>query len=297
MTDEFDFDEGLPFDASARGDFLTEAAGALDRLGMQYGDAGQAQGTTDVGDFARAFANDVAQVQKPQIYRLDAKLLDRDHAAVPVGTDELVREFRFYWLALPVSLWARPGWGFNRLEAKVEFEADGGATTFDLLPDQEFATRFSLNASLDLGVDAGMRFSAQVPVLAVGAPGVAGASAAANAQANADAKARLVVGPFDYRVTAPKVKHSPAGLDHAFWRLDSAEYVDERDPGLRVVVRVPKDTDSMNVTVTIQARRYFSMLNARFQEAVRSLPDAVANFFKGGTPLGDSGMWDLSREM
>src|SRR5207344_1170903 len=103
---------------------------------------GQTQGSTEVGDFARAFATDLAEVQRPQIYRLDAALLDRDRADVPVETNELVRQFRFYWLSLPVSLWARPGWGFNRLEAKAEFEADGGATTFDLLPDQEFATRF-----------------------------------------------------------------------------------------------------------------------------------------------------------
>ena len=291
---EYDFDEGLPFDGGQRGDFLAEAAVALDRLGMQYG-PGQAHGTTDVGDFARAFATDVADVQKPQIYRLDARLLDRNRSDVPVESSELVRQFRFYWLSLPVSLWARPGWGFNRLEAKAQFEAEGGATTFDLLPDQEFTTRFSLNASIDLGVDAGMRFSAEAPVLAVGVPGVA--SASAEAKADADANAKLVVGPFDYRVTAAKVKHSAVGLDHAFWRLDGAEYVDERDPGLRVVVRIPKATESMSVTVTIQARRYFSIMNARFQEAVRSLPNAIANFFTGGTPLGARGTWDLSQEM
>jgi hypothetical protein len=296
MTAEFDFDDGLPFDAGERGGFLADAAVALDRLGMHYG-PGQTQGTTTVGDFARAFAKDVAQVQKPQIYRLDAALLDRDRSDVPVGADELVREFRFYWLSLPMSLWARPGWGFNRLEAKAEFEAEGGATTFDLLPDQAFATRFSVNTSLDLGVDAGMHFSAKAPVFAVGVPGVAGASAGASAGADAGIKTKLVVGPFDYRLTAAKVKHSAPGLDHAFWRLDGAEYVEESDPGLRVVVRIPKETGSMRVTVTIQARRYFSVMNARFQEAVRSLPDAIANFFKGGTPLGDSGTWDLSPEM
>lgn len=296
MTDEFDFDEGLPFDAGQRGEFLADAGVALDRLGMHYG-PGQTRGSTEVGDFARAFATDLAQVQRPQVYRLDAALLDRNRSDVPVETNELIRQFRFYWLSLPVSLWARPGWGFNRLEAKAEFEADGGATTFDLLPDQDFATRFNMNARLDLGIDAGMRFSAEAPVLAVGVPGVAGASAAASAKANAGAKAKLVVGPFDYRVTAANVKHSPPGLDHAFWRLDSAEYVDERDPGLRVVLRIPKATESMKVTVTIQARRYFSLMSARFQEAVRSLPDAVANFFKGGTPLGDRGIWDLSEEM
>lgn len=296
MTTEFDFDEGLPFDAGERGDFLADAATALDRLGMHYG-PGQSEGTSEVGDFAREFATDLAEVQKPQIYRLDAALLDRDRSDVPVETTELIRQHRFYWLSLPVSLWARPGWGFNRLEAKAEFEADGGATTFDLLPDQEFATRFSMNASLDLGIDAGLRFTAEAPLLAAGVPGVAGASAGANAAASAGAKANLVVGPFDYRVTAARVKHSPVGLDHAFWRLDSAEYVDERDPGLRVVLRIPKSAESVKVTVTIQARRYFPVMNARFQEAVRNLPDAIANFFKGGTPLGDRRTWDLSQEM
>jgi len=93
---------------------------------------------------------------------------------VPVGVDELLRKSKFYWLALPVSLWSRPGWGFNRLEAKAELAADGDVATFDLLPDQEFVTRFQANVQVDIGVDAGMKFSATMPAVAVGLPGVAG---------------------------------------------------------------------------------------------------------------------------
>ena len=106
-----------------------------------------------------------------------------------------------------------------------------------------------------------------------------------------------MIGPFGYRVTAPKVKHSSVGLDHAFWRLDGAEYVDERDPGLRVILRLPKDADKLEVTATIQAQRYFRGLSARLQEAVKSLPAAIGNFFTGGTPIGDSKSWDLSEEL
>ena len=295
-TAALDFSEPIPAQGGDRAELLQEAAAALDLLGGQLGPGGN-RAPSDEWDFVRAFAEDRAEVQRPQIFRLDAKLLDRERDDVPVEVGELIRDSKFYWLSLPISLWSRPAWGFNRLEAKAEFTTAGHASTFDLLPDEEFATRFQANAAVELGVDAGLKFSATVPTVAVGLPGVAGGEAGAKAGADLDVKTGFVIGPFGYRMTAPKVKHSSVGLDHAFWRLDGAEYVDERDPGLRVILRVPKDADKLEVTATIQARRYFRVQSARLQEAVTSLPAAVANFFKGGTPIGDSQSWDLSEEM
>jgi hypothetical protein len=296
MTDELDFGEPLTAPGIERAELLNQAASALDRLGGQLGPGGKRVPSKE-GDLARAFADDLAEAQRPQVFRLDADRLDPERHAVPVDIEELLRRSKFYWLSLPVSLWSRPGWGFNRLEAKAEFAVDGDVATFDLLPDQEFATRFQANAEIDVGVDASMKFSATVPTVAVGLPGGAGGAVGASADANAALKTGFVVGPFGYRVTAPKVKHSPPGLDHAFWRLDGAQYVDERDPGLRVILRVPKDAITLEVTMAIQARRYFNMLSARLQEAVTGLPAGIANFFKGGTPIGDSQTWDLSGEM
>ena len=296
MTPELEFSEPLTAPGGERAELLQEAASALDRLGGQLGPGGKRE-PSEEGDFARAFAEDRAEAHRPQVFRLDADRLDPKRHDVPVEVAELMRKSKFYWLSLPVSLWSRPGWGFNRLEAKAEFATDGEASTFDLLPDQEFATRFQANAEVDLGVDAGMKFSATIPTLAVGLPGIAGGAAGASVDADVAIKTGFVVGPFGYRVTAPKVRHSSAGLDHAFWRLDGAQYVDERDPGLRVVLRVPKDAGELEVTTTIQARRYFNMLSARLQEAVKSLPAAISNFFTGGTPIGHSERWDLSGEM
>ena len=299
---DFDFREPLRADfvASAlggqRGELLQEAASALDMLSGQLGPGGKRE-PSEEWDFVRAFAGDHAEVHRPQVFRLDAERLDPERHDVPVEAAELMRKSKFYWLSLPVLLWSRPGWGFNRLEAKAEFATDGDASTFDLLPDQEFATRFQANAKVDLGVDAGMKFSATVPTLAVGLPGVAGGAAGASVDADVTVKTGFVLGPFGYRVTAPRVKHSSAGPDHAFWRLDGAQYVNERDPGLRVILRVPKDAGKLEVTTTIQARRYFNMLSARLQEAVKSLPEAIGNFFTGGTPIGHSKSWDLSGEM
>jgi hypothetical protein len=296
VTTGLDFSDPFEESGDERARMLEAAGRRLDALSGQLGPGGRRE-PSEEGDFARAFAKDVVTVQEPTIYRLEVDDLDAARRDMPVDVAELTRMSKFYWLELPVSLWARPGWGFNRLEARIEFTGDGGATTFDLLPDQEFATRFQANTEVSLGVDAGMKFAATVPTVAVGQVGVAGLEAGAHAGATAAAQTGFVLGPFKYRVTAPKVKHSATGLDHVFWRLDGAEYVNERDPGMRAVVRVPKEAQELEVRATIQARRYFSMFSARFQEAVQNLPGAIANFFKGGTPIGDSDSWKLGAQM
>jgi hypothetical protein len=63
------------------------------------------------------------------------------------------------------------------------------------------------------------------------------------------------------------------------------------------MLRVPKDTQMLEVRVALEARRYFAMMEARFQEKVRLLPRAIANFFRDGTPIGAVETFDLSGEL
>lgn len=296
MSEELDFDGPLA-GVGDRNQLLQDAALALDRMSGHLGPGGKAE-PTEEGELVRGFAEDIAEVQRPQLFRLAGEKLDVERVEIPVEVAELTRTSKFYWLSLPISLWSRPGWGFNRLEAKVELLPAGRATTFDVFPDESFKQLFEANAQVALGVNAGMKFAATVPVMAVGLPGVAGAEAGAGAGAEAEVQSNFVLGPFAYRMSAPRVKHSAPGLDHAFWRLDGAKYVQEQDPGLRLVVKVPNEASTLQVKATIQASRYFNMLSARLQERIRSLPEAVANFFRGGTPIRHSpDAFDLSDQM
>jgi hypothetical protein len=255
---------------------------------------------TEEGEWTRAFKEDRATPGRPQVYRVSAGAIDGKREDVPVEVAELMAETRFYWLELPISLWTRPNWGFNRLEVKAEFAAgpDGPApTTFYVLPDEVLVTYFEGNELLSLGIDARLKARAALPPVAAGQPGGPELEFDAAGGGAAKVKTRYLIGPLHYKLTARKVRHSQPGLDHVFWRLDSARYANEGDPGLRVMLRVPHEAEELKAKVLVRAERYPTMLEGRLQEKIAQLPAKLASFFSKGTPVGGSQSFDLSKEL
>ncbi len=105
------------------------------------------------------------------------------------------------------------------------------------------------------------------------------------------------MGPFVYDVKKAKIEHSAAGLEKVFWRLDGAEFFQESDFPLVVVLQVPKDTKEVKVAAVMQASRYFSFLSADLQDAVKELGERFRNFFKAGIPIQDQHMWDITSRL
>jgi hypothetical protein len=281
---------------SERADFLDRAGVALDELEVHQGDGDEVRPTPQ-GDFARDFKGDEAIAKFPNIHRIDPEQLDRDRDDIPRESEQLFRDARFYWIALPVRLYAPIGWGFNRLQARAQFASGNalpGASTFFLLPDPEFQTYFEGTEKVELGINARLKARAALPTVTAGTPGGPEVEFDASGAVNAGVSTSYVFGPYEYRLTAAKVKHWGAGDDDARWLLNGARYLDEGDPGLRVMLRVPDQVQELTVRVSVEARRYFAMLEASFQEKVRLLPAALANFFKNGTPIGSVSEFDLT---
>jgi hypothetical protein len=278
-------------------DFVIErAAAALDALDAHMGDGEEARPTVQ-GDYARDFKGDEATAKFPQIHRIDPEQLDRSRDDIPSQTAQLFNGARFYWITFPVRLYAPIGWGFNRLQARAQFASGGavpGAVTFYLLPDPEFQTYFEGKEKVELGIDARLKALAGLPPFSAGAPGGPQVEFDGSGAAQVKVHTRYVFGPFEYRLTAAKVKHWGAGDDDARWLLNGARYLDEGDPGLRVMLRVPDDVEELTVRVSLEARRYFAALEASFQEKVKLLPAALANFFRNGTPIGSVAEFDLT---
>jgi hypothetical protein len=297
--DDLDFSEPLQTSGPARDRMVEAAADAIDRLSMHLG-PGEVVRPTAQGDHAREFISDEAEPMRPILYRVAPEDLDRTRSDASVTAAELARDTRFYWVMLPVKLWTRAGWGFNRLQAKAAFETGDdrlGATTFYLLPDPEFMTFFTGTEKIQLGIDAGLKARANAPPIAVGAPGGMEVAFDAGGAVEARVTGDYVLGPFEYKLTAARVRNSGPGYNEARWRLDGAKYLDEGDPGLRVMLRVPVAATRLDVRVAIEARRYFAAMEASFQEKVMALPAALANFFRNGTPIGAVGSWDLSADL
>jgi hypothetical protein len=275
---------------------IEKAAGALDRQAAHMG-PGQPAPHSEAGDIARAFADDQAQFGRPVLHRLDTSTLDPAAQGIPVTREELLRSSSFYFVSFPVSLYSRPGRGFNRLEVKVEFNpGDEGRrpVTFDVLPDQEWANRFQVDADVSVGVRADLRLALDVPQELTA---LAGVPVGGSAGATGGGGVKLLAGPFKYAVRVPQVEHTPPEHDHVFWRLDGGRFQQEQDPGLRAVLAVPHSAGGLRITARMQATRYYPLLQSGLKAAIANLAPALRSFFTSGTPILARGDWDLGEDL
>ena len=200
-----------------------------------------------------------------------------------------------------MRLYARAGWGFNQLEVRATFDTGptkgAGVTALYLLPDPVFRDYFKGRETLQVGIDSRLKARMVYRRIAAGQPGGLEIEFDAGGGVEVKGKSSYVFGPFDYRLTAGKVKTWGAGDNDARWRLDGAKYLNEGDPGLRVMLRVPNDARELNVRVSIMARRYFAMMEASFQDKVLKLGEAFATFLMKGAPIGGVDEFDLTKDM
>src|SRR5215218_1218346 len=107
-------DEPVRASGAERTAWLNEAALAIDGLDGHLGEGDEVKPTAE-GDRVRDFGFDVAEPKRPLLEAVHAEAVDRSRDNSPVETEQMLERFRFYWMTLPVKLYARAGWGFNRL--------------------------------------------------------------------------------------------------------------------------------------------------------------------------------------
>jgi hypothetical protein len=73
--------------------------------------------------------------------------------------------------------------------------------------------------------------------------------------------------------------------------------VQEKDPGLRVVLKVPRGTDILEVRAAMRARRNWNSFDSDLQGVFLSLKERFKSFFTRGAPIADSRAWDLSDQL
>jgi hypothetical protein len=289
---------GFTFDMSGvdRGSLLASAAATFDGLAASLGGAADSA-ETEAGTIARALAGDQASFSKfPDVYQItDRTFLARD-LQVPARFKELSRDFRFYWLYVPIGLIPQYNWGFNRLEVAIEFNPDETRAerrprAYQILPAKQFQDLITATAKLEVRIDENFEFAARAP--AVSLPANLG-SVGASVEASAAGAAGLTVGPFEYHIKRSKIDHTPVGMEHVWWRIDGAEFFQEDSPEMIVLVQVPSATKRVAVAAALQAYRYFNFATAGLRESVKHLPDAVRTFFQAGAPLRADERWDLT---
>jgi hypothetical protein len=282
---------------------LVDAAQRLDALRGHLGGRSEITETPE-GKLVRTLAEDEGRFAKSLALReiADKAFLTRN-LPVPVSLTELFRRYRYYFLEFPFELDPAAGWGFNKLEVRIDLNPNDPPSgdlprVFQIFPDPKFQTLFEANANLEVGVNAHGEFSAKPGGVDVQV-GQAAFKVGADLGAEVGGKAGFVIGPFSYSIKRAVISHRGTGKEWARWEISGTQLNRGDDPRLMVIVQVPKQIRQLKIRGQLIATRYFSLANYSFIEAIKQLPNTLRRFIEGGTPYyhRPPDDWDVTEQM
>jgi len=203
-----------------------------------------------------------------------------------------LRTHRFYLVQVPVTLMPAVNWSFTRLECWIGFDCAGAeAKVHDLYPEDAWVQLLSLETQLQLGVDETLQFRASLDHTGTVYQKLS-AEVRTKVVAEGSSGARLVVGPFNYRVNRPDVLGRGRENSQAFWRLDGSQRVQQEEPYLAVVLRVPQAVERVDAAGELRAYHKFDFLSSDLREWAGDFRDKLRAFFSNGIPLPAQAHWD-----
>ena len=294
-----DYDFSFDMAGIDRQALLEAAATEIDAQRGHLGEGGKLEETPE-GRQTREYKNDQALLpSSPGIYKITDQAFLASNLKAPVRFTELSKRFNFYWISIPIGLMPERHWGFNLIEARVEFNKgeppESLPKAYQILPNVQFQTLAKSETYMKVRLDENfeLAFSTGTIEEQLGA-----GSGKIDAGVKTIAKAGLGfdAGPFVYHIKRAKIQHNTAGMEWVKWRLDGAEFFEGDNLELIVVAQVPKSTQIVTITAALQACRYFNYLGADWTAAVKQLGKDVLGFFKAGMPLRDDRVWsDVTR--
>jgi hypothetical protein len=295
---EFSFNmEGVDRDA-----LLTEAAAGLNALSRHMGGGAEKGGDSPLAALVKELRGDQAEFAKlPVVEKITDETFTSANLQIGERYKQLTRDHNLYCVDFPVYLHAQRGWGFSKLEVLVSFNPEDTEPTtrpkaIRILPEKKFETQLQGGMRMEVGIDENLDFSAKSGSVVAQAGG-AQVSASAGAGANLSTGLNLKMGPFVYDVKRAKIEHSDVNVEKVWWRLNGAEFFQENNFPLVVVLQVPKETKELKVAAVMLASRQFSFLTADFQDTVKELGRRFRNFFEAGAPIEDKQVWDITSRL
>lgn len=206
----------------------------------------------------------------------------------------LMTRFNFYLVNIPITLFPKAGCGFVQLNCIVEFSPGiptaERAVAYQIFPDQEWQDIIKFEQGLAVGLDEKLEFKVDTARLKVEMPALSSEAKAAIG-VKAAGNAGLVLGPFNYKIRRPKIQTAGRGNVKVHWRLDSAEYFEQEEPRLGVLLQVPKQISRVDAVGVLKATRDVHFLTANLRNVLELVRERTRNFFETGTPKTAGQPW------
>jgi hypothetical protein len=224
----------------------------------------------------RALKDERAELgSSPEVLKLDAP------TAGP-GRPGPIPNRDYYHIVFTANLQPRPGWIFDRLTCRLEFEGDTGddkVGIHDLFPATEWRDLARVDAQLEVGIDAArLEFRTKAaPVLVEGLD--------SELRARVDAGASFLFPARSYRIRKALVESAGRNSRAADWRIDEAGYRDGDEPQFAVILRTSVERPPGRVIGLLKAERSFNYWGSRLGDLIRDLPQAILDVLRGGTAI------------
>lgn len=199
---------------------------------------------------------------------------------VPMDVARLMRDFKYYYIEIPITIKPARGYRIHELEVQLVYnpgKPDNLAPiNYDLFPSNRWVSLINAQQQLELVIDEGAKFKVQTPGLSQAMLVLAGVDVGGHIKAEVAAKASLILGPFDYVIRQWRVRVTGEGNNMAFWSFNDRQEL-EGDDELRVAVilQVPQEVQELKIVPTILANPKANELAAILSEIVAPLRRAM----------------------
>jgi hypothetical protein len=293
LYEELDVD----FEPVDRQVFLQELSDIAKDYKSNLGSEAPAEGELSPLDrFVEELGKEVAELSpKLSVVPLNKKIFADLGLVMPSYIANLMKRFKYFLVDFPITLVPRPGWGFERMECRVEFNPglpnNDRPTAYQIFPQEEWQDVIHAWQELNIGLDENFEFKV-VPSKPIDQLSDLTPEIKAAVEQKIAGKAGLVLGPFNYFVRKSKIRSQGRGNVKVIWRLDGEDRIIQTEPHLGIVLQVPKHVARIDAIGALAVYRTFHFFTAELHDVMDFLSEPTKNFLLKGAPATDKKPWD-----
>lgn len=234
----------------------------------------------------------------PLLEKITEEDFEASKAIVPSRFKQLSQDYHFYKVRFPIYLHSAPHWGFDHFRLELEMYSPTAPEhlqpcSYKILPAKQFQQYLKAEAGVTICFNENFELSAgagPISLAAAGVPLTAQASAGGKLASNIG----LEVGSLQFGLKKIKLDHSQMGTQKVWWKLMGAEFFEQENLDLLLIMQIPRETRDVTIKAWMSAARYFNFADAGLRSAVKQLREALRVFFEDGCPIEAAKTWDLT---
>ena len=273
---------------------LEVAANEISQLPQHLGDGGKEKKSASA-DMLKAIMDDAIILPPlPIIYKISDEAFLAKGFELPVDIKQIIATHNFYWLQVPVGVFPKENWAYNRIEVGIVMEPQPNEDiprAFRILPDKEFQDLVQLDTGGQVGLDANFNFAGKTQDFHFDYKGNK-LDISAGAQAEASFKSKLVFGPLSFKIRRVKLDYQGKNTQIVKWVLNDTNHIQDGFD-LVVILQLPKSYTSLNVYAEVRARKSLHDFPSLL-DLMKYMTEKARLILKTGCPTRDTKEWDLA---